>query len=305
MIGRLTVVMALWLASAAHAQQVAGIAQVLGSDDADRFHIWGLRAGALIDYESPYKYYGVAAQETFYSQHGWSDNVTGVVGIWRDQQPDTLAGINVEAGAVQVAGHTRPIGDATWSIRPSAETGFEFIGAGGLVDTQAGITQGVGYTFWAASVEQQLVPRLDAIALVGYQPFTDGNDRVHFRARLIWDALPDDGINLQVRWRQYTSSKSDVGGVYFNPDRYEQWLAGVGFRRRFGGWVWRGTLAGGQQYISGTGTQPSALADLNGEGPLAGNVRLGLNVLYTRAIGFSATPNYWYGLVMATLIVPF
>src|SRR5262249_5512842 len=113
------------------------------------------------------------------------------------------------------------------------------------------------------------------------------------------------GVNLQIRWRQFGSSKSDVGGAYFNPKRYDQWLAGAGFRQRTAGWIGRGALGAGQQQTTGSGVQPSVLADLNGEGPLSGDVRLGLNVLYTRAVGFSATPNYWYGCVSATLIIPF
>ena len=284
---------------------IAGLGQIIGSDDTDHFHAWLMRAGALINHVSYLDYRGVAVQDTHYSQSGWSRDAPGIVGLWRDQRRDTLAGINAEAGIVQIAGHTRPVGDATWSLRPAPGTGIELIGAGGLVETRPALDRGIGYTFWAVGAEQALIERVTVIGLVGAQPFTDGNDRVHFRARLIWDAFPDYGINAQVRWRQYESRKSDVAGAYFNPDRYSQWLAGIGFRQRHGQWVWSGTFAAGEQNIAGSGTQPSYLAEVRAETSLSHDVHLVLNVLYSRAAAFSASPNYWYGLVGASVIIPF
>jgi hypothetical protein len=117
--------------------------------------------------------------------------------------------------------------------------------------------------------------------------------------------MPEYGINVQLRWRQYESRKSDVDGAYFNPDRYSQWLAGVGVRRRHAGWVLSGALAGGEEDIKGTGVQSSYLAEIRAEGPLADDARLALNLLYSRAAGFSQSPDYWYGSIGATIIVPF
>jgi hypothetical protein len=291
----------------AHAQNFGGLANVAGETDADHFSAVRLRAGGLFAYESPWKYFGVAAQESFYSQSGWHQNATGVLGLWRDQARDTLAGINAEAGVVDVAGRTRPIGDVAWNLRPTTNTGVELLAAAGLVETQAAIEQGIGYTFWGASVEQTFAERFTVIALVGYQPFSDGNDRVHFRARFVWDALPEQGINLQARWRQYHNSTTDVGGAYFDPQNYQQWLGLVGFRKRLSGWTTTGTVGAGQEYIhnGGTTTQPTYLAELRTEGPIAGDARLAVQALYNRSAGFSNSPDYWWGLVNVTLIVPF
>lgn len=297
--------LALLVANTALAQTHAALGHVLVTDDSDGFRSWLMRGGALLEQTSYLDYKGVAVQTTHYSQSGWSRNAPGIVVLWRDQHRDTLAGVNAEAGVVQVAGHTRPIGDATWSLRPAPGTGVELIAAGGLVETPTALDRGIGYTLWGASAEQALGDRLTAIGLIAAQPFTDGNNRTHFRARLIWDALPEYGITAQLRWRQYESRKSDVGGAYFNPDRYSQWLAGVGIRQRHAGWVWSGTLAGGEQDIQGTGTQPSYLAEIRGEGSVAGDIHLALNFLYSSAAAFSQSPSYWYGVIGATLIVPF
>ena len=292
------------LANAAPAQTSAALGQAAFSDDTDGFHAWLVRGGALFEHASYLDYKGVAVQTTHYSQSGWSRDAPGIVGLWRDQRRDTLAGVNAEAGIVQVAGHTRPVGDATWSLRPATGTGVELIAAGGLVETRPALDRGIAYTLWGVGAEQGLGDRFTAVGLVAAQPFTDGNDRIHVRGRLIWDALPEYGITAQLRWRQYESRKSDVGGAYFNPDRYSQWLAGIGIRQRHVGWVWSGTFAAGEQDIKGTGTQPSYLAEIRGEGSLTGDTHLAFNFLYSRAAAFSESASYWYGLIGVTLIVP-
>lgn len=296
-----------WLSCTAQAQTLGGLGSVAGETDADHFSTLRLRAGGLFAYQSPLQYLGVAAQQNLYSQSTWHAHATGVVGLWRDQARDTLAGINAEAGVVEVAGHTRPVGDASWRLLPGSGTAVELLAAGGLVETRAAVEQGIGYTFWAATVEQQLAERVTVIALAGYQPFTDGNDRTHLRARLVLDVLPEEGVNLQARWRQYRDSKTDVGGAYFDPESYQQWLAMVGFRKRHSGWTTSGAVGAGREYIrnGGTTTQATYLAELRTEGPIFGDARLALLAVYNRSAGFSNSPDYWWGLVSATLIVPF
>jgi len=295
------------LCATAQAQPFAGIASVVGETDADGFSAIRLRAGALFDYQSAWRYFGVAAQENLYSQSGWHENAHAVLGFWRDQNRDTLSGVNVEAGVIQVGGHTRPIGDMTWNLQPTTDTTFEFLGAAGLVETQPAIEQGIGYTFWGVAAEQKLTDRVTAVALAGYQPYTDGNARTHFRARLIWDALPEEGVNLQARWRSYRDSETDVGGAYFNPQTYNQWMGVVGFRKKLAGWTTTGAVGAGQEHIqnSGTTTQPTYLAEVRAEGPVAGDARLALQAAYNRSAGFSNSPDYWWGLVSVVLIVPF
>jgi hypothetical protein len=136
------------LCTAAQGQTFGGLGNVAGETDADHFSTLRLRAGGLFGYQSPWQYFGVAAQENSYTQSNWRARATGVLGLWRDQARDTLAGVNAEFGVVEVAGHTRPIGDATWRLLPVSGTAVELLGAGGLVETRSAIEQGIGYTFW-------------------------------------------------------------------------------------------------------------------------------------------------------------
>ena len=292
----------------AHAQSpLGGLADVSDETDADHFSAVRLRAGGLFGYQSPWQYFGVAAQDKLYSQSGWHGTARSVTALWRDQSRDTLAGVNAEVGVVQVSGRTRPIGDVSWALRPAADTGVELLASGGLVETQAALKQGIGYTFWGASIEQKLAERLTVIGVAGDQPFSDGNNRVHLRARLVWDALPEQGINLQARWRQYRNSETDVGGAYFNPRSYQQWLALAGLHKRVAGWTTTGSLGAGREYIRNgdTTTRPAYLAELRSEGPIAGNTRLAVHAQYNRSAGLSSSPGYWWSSIGVTLTVPF
>jgi len=292
------------LAGAAYAESAA-LGNFDVSSDTDGFHAARTRIGGLYPYGGYVDHFGVAIQTTRYSQSDWSRNAAGVVGLWRNQDPKTLAGINAEAGIVQVAGHTRGVGDVTWGLRPEPDTGVELIAAGDLVGTQKAIERAIAYGFFAASVEHTFAERFTAIGLAGYQSFTDGNDRVHLRARLIWQAVPEYGINVQLRWRQYESRKDDVDGAYFNPDRYRQWQTALGMRRRFGTWVWIGSLGAGRETINGTDTHPVRVAEVRGEGALTDGLRLALYALYSRSTGYVDSPDYSYRQVGITLIYPF
>ena len=305
MIGRLAAASAaLALAFAACAQTPAVLGNVEFASDTDGFHASRFRAGGLYPYASWFDHAGVAAQVTHYSQAGWSRDADAVLGIYRSQSPSTLAGVNAEAGVVRVSGRTRGIGDVTWGLRPTAATGVELIAAGDLVATKQAIERAIAYGFFAASVEHTFAERVTAIGLVGYQPFTDGNDRVHFRARLIWTALPEYGINLQVRWRQYDSHQHDANGAYFNPDRYRQWQGVVGFRRRFGSWTWLGGAGAGRETIDGIDSHPVRMAEIRGEGALSRSLRLAWHASYNRSTGYVDAPDYAYREVGVTLIYP-
>ncbi len=272
--------------------------------DADDFDALLLRGGLLLDYESHLENRGFAVQDTHYSQGSWSEDVPGVIGVYRSQKRDTMEGVRAEAGVVSVAGRARPVGDITWSLRPRESTGFELIAAGDVVGTREAIERSISYGLLAASVEQQFGERLTGIALVGWQPFTDSNSRTLFRARLILSVVPEQGLSAQVRWRQYTSSE-DGTTAYYNPGRYRNWDAGLSLRRHIGTWVVSGLAGAGQERADNASWQTTGLAELRAEGPLSGDMRLAVGLVYSSSAGFATSPDYWYSSVNVSLIVPF
>ena len=272
--------------------------------DADDFDALLLRSGLLLDYASHLQNSGFAVQNTRYSQGNWSEDVPGVVGIYRNQKRDTLEGIRAEAGVVSVAGRARPVGDITWSLRPRESTGLELIAAGDVVGTREAIERSITYGLLAASVEQQFGERLTGIALVGWQPFTDGNSRTLLRARLILSVLPEHGpvrtgslaaIHqqrrrhhrlLQPRALSQLGCRVCIAAARRVVDRLRPRRRGSGARGRR---PW----------------QTTGIAELRAEGPLSGDMRLAVGLVYSSAAGFATSPDYWYGAVNVSLIVPF
>ncbi len=291
-------------AAAAHAQ-TAALGEISASGDADHFSALHLRTGALFGYTSPFHYSGLALQSTRYTQSGWHRDAPAILFLWRNQKRDTLAGTVAEAGVVRIEGRTRVIGDATWSLRPNARTGFELLAASGLVETRRSLDNATAHTFLGVSAEKQLGRRFTAIGLAGHQRFSDGNERVHLRARLIWLLVPDHGLSAQLRWRQFRSQQLDVGGAYFNPERYREWQAGLVMRKRHAGWIWSGTVAAGREAIDGDGGRPTALGEVRAEGPLGKGAYLVLYGSYNRSAGYGIAERYWYRVIGATLTMPF
>ncbi|HUG74010.1 MAG TPA: hypothetical protein VMK82_11340 [Steroidobacteraceae bacterium] len=287
------------------ANDTAVMAQVGYEDDADEFNATKVRVGALLDYASELSHYGVAVQSTRYSVDGWNTDALALIGVYRNQRRDTLEGVNAEAGVVRVKGHTRLVGDATWSHRPRESTGIELIAAGDLVGTRQALEEGIAYGLAGASVEQQFGKRFTGIAMVAWQPFTDGNSRTLLRARAIWSLLPEQGVSAQARWRQYTSGESDVPGAYFNPDRYRNWDAVLSVRRRVGAWRVSGLVGGGQERIENGSWQSTGVAELRAEGRISRDMYLACSASYSNVAGFGNSPNYWYGSANVSVIVPF
>jgi hypothetical protein len=292
-------------AAAQNSPYAAALADIAVSSDTDGFRASRARAGALHPYANPWSYAGAVAQTTLYTQGDFRKQVDGIVGLYRDQRRDTLAGVEVEAGVARVTGHLRPIGDATWRLTPASGTAVDLTASADLVEAPKALDRGIGYTFIAAGMEQQFGSRLTATGLAGWQSFSDGNARPHLRARLIWLAVPEEGITLQLRYRQYSSRDADVGGAYFNPDTYRQWLAAAAIRKRHAGWTFSATLGAGQEQAANAESRASYLAEARVETPIAGDVRLVLRASYNRAAGFIDSPGYAYRIAGATLVLPF
>jgi hypothetical protein len=284
--------------------QVAAIGDIQSSSDAEDFDALRLRTGLLFGVTSPFHYAGVAVQTAHYDQSGWDRDAEAVLALWRKQDRETLAGTIGEVGLVRVAGRTRVMGDATWSLRPAPHTGIELLAAGDLVETQRALDQATAYTLLGISAEQQLTERLSVIGLTGYQRFTDGNARVHLRGRLIWLLVPEQGITAQLRVRRFDTKQLDVGDAYFNPERYQEWQAALAMRKRYAGWLWSGTLGAGREDIDGV-EQTTKLAELRTEGTIAKDIRVSLHASYNRSAGFGAAEGYWYRAFGVTVIVPF
>jgi len=105
------------------------------------------------------------------------------------------------------------------------------------------------------------------VGVAGYQNFSDGNHRNHERIKLIVQPDVDLGLTLQARYRRYSSAMSDVGGAYFNPDRYDESMLAVGWRKRMRGWMTNLTAGVGQQRVADAPHTPTHLLEIVVQAP--------------------------------------
>jgi hypothetical protein len=157
----------------------------------------------------------------------------------------------------------------------------------------------------AASIEQQVVERVTAIAMLGNMYFSDTNTRPMVRAKLIYDLVPDYGVTAQLRYRQYRDTNTTVLNNYFNPDHYSETMIAFGARKRLSGWMLSGTAGVGRQKVSQDPSTTTQLYELAATSPVASNdyyfkTRAG----YGKSAGFLG-PNYFYRYVMEEIIFPF
>ena len=122
------------------------------------------------------------------------------------------------------------------------------------------------------------------------------------RARLIYSALPDYGINLQARYRVFFDDESSIN--YFSPASYQEAMLGVGVRKRYAGWTALGTLGLGRQSVSSDPYTTTKLAELEITSPFVDRYFLRSKIGYSESAGFNG-PNYSYEFLQGELIYKF
>lgn len=309
--------LALALAGAAHAQPVETLAThpapapstaLLGNIDfavdGDGVHVSSVRLGGSHPCGAYLESLGFATQKSGASRFGATSDAIGIAkGLgWRTAAG---SGIKAEAGFVQAGGRTRIVGDATWSARPAEKTRVELVAAGDLVATQPAIERGIAYGFFGVTAEQSLADGIFANGLAGYQSFTDGNERTHLRARLVWQAAPEYGLNAQLRWRRYEGGDEGFEGAYFNPEAYAQWQGVLDLRRRIGSWTFSGALGAGVETVDGADRHPVRTAELRAEGAVVDKLRLAVYARYNRSSDDADALDHSYRQAGVTLSYPF
>lgn len=273
--------------------------------DTDGFEASRMRALGLARYENPWRFDGVAVQETRYREGAFRARGRGVLFQHRDQHRDTLAGLQLEAGAVRVGGRTRVVGEATLRLASSIDApSYELVAARDWVETRRALERGITHALVGAGVEWPFNPHFSATAFAAHQEFSDGNGRDHWRGRLIWLVSEQHGLTAQLRYRGFSSERDDVAGTYFNPARYRQVLAVASVRRRQGHWAWRAEAGLGREHVDGR-ARPAGMAELRAEGAIAGPVRMELRAGYQRSAGSIVDdPDYSWRYAVVTLKVP-
>jgi len=275
------------------------------ASDSEGFSTYKYNAGFLPLYEHGEKYTGVSYQHNYFTQSGWDSSAEVYTLLTKAINPRTGLGYNANIGYNLENGHKLITTDSNYGFRVTDSTKAELMLNRDRVETQNSLNNGIYYTMGAASIEQQVVERVTAIAMLGNMYFSDTNTRPMVRAKLIYDLVPDYGVTAQLRYRQYRDTNTTVLNNYFNPDHYSETMIAFGARKRLSGWMLSGTAGVGRQKVSQDPSTTTQLYELAATSPVASNdyyfkTRAG----YGKSAGFLG-PNYFYRYVMEELIFPF
>lgn len=163
------------------------------------------------------------------------------------------------------------------------------------VESFSALQQGIHYNLVGGNVDYQVHPRMTLIGSLAHTHFSDGHDRQQQRARAVWDAWPDQGITLQWAYKhQLGETVADASQrYYFNPDRLDESMGLIGWRRRIEGWQWYARLGEGRQSVNGDDRAPARLAELQLTSPVQGHSFVKLRAGRSETAGLNG-PGYVY-----------
>ncbi len=275
------------------------------SSDNEGFTTYKYQIGYLPLYEHGDNYTGVMIQQQYFTQDDWKSSGQQYTLMTRAINPRNALGYNLNIGYNVENGHQLITTDSSYGFQVTDTTRAEVMAARNRLETQGSLDSGTYYTLGGASIEQQLFKGLTAIAMGANMYISDSNTRPIFKAKLIYDLLPAYGITAQLRYRQFRSTNINVTRDYFNPEKYNETMIAIGFRKRIEGWVVSGTIGLGRQSVNNetqTGTQ---LYELAVTSPVASNgFYLKARAGYGNSAGILGE-NYFYRYVMADFIFPF
>ncbi|HZF98583.1 MAG TPA: hypothetical protein VEY92_10150 [Pseudoxanthomonas sp.] len=176
-----------------------------------------------------------------------------------------------------------------------------------VLETRGGAERGDVQTFAGASIDLPLGQRWTATGLAGAQDFgRGGNLRSHLRGNLVFAALPEQGISLQLRGRYFRNSEP-FEGDYYSPRWYGEALGVVALRRKVSGHQWRAAAGIGRQRSDGEQWKRARLLEVGLDTPHWKRAWLRLNAGYkdTPVLtgGSSGSGSYAYRYVSVEAVI--
>lgn len=304
----LSVAGALTIASLAHAQSIDGpgkygalTADTLFSQDSDRFQEERTNAGYLFS-----NGWGLGASFSYYDAPDWSGAYgRGLFGQYHLH--DAAQTLDARLGVSDTDGHTTAIGALDYMRHITQSTSLGVSAERDVVDSIAGIEQGLTYNSLMLVLDHQFTPRFTVGAVAGAMWFSDHNTRPMLRTRWSYDLLPNAGLSAYIKTRSYYDSNPALGN-YYSP----QWLSEYS-----GGLSWRTALASKVVFFV---TADAGHQNTDGGGTNIWGARIGLQNVHTQKVqwqvavettndhasGFSGGANaYRYTSVTGKLMFPF
>jgi hypothetical protein len=218
--------------------------------------------------------------------------------------PKNGLGHKVNVGVNQLGNHTLVNADMNYSLSLREGTNAELFYNRDWVETRRSLDNGIKFDYYGGSLEQRLSERWTVIGLLGQHSFSDNNTRNHLRGKLIYDLLPDQGINLQLRHRQYRNSQQEQNGNYFNPNKYEEQMVAVAMRQRVQSWMLSGLIGVGRQKVNEDPRTSTHLYELEANSPITKSIVFRSKLGYGQSATFNG-PDYKFRYFNTSLVFKF
>lgn len=270
--------------------------------DSDGFHSESYNAGAgiRVSDRNAVDRIGYRHSELEYSSPGFHATGSG----------DSLFAAR-RIGAVDVGGELTQsrldngqgewLGWAQISSLPGPASNVELRYEKNWIESSNALTSGVTYSMLSAAGDYQLTPRWNVAGVLGRLDFSDGNDRSLYRVKSSWVLSEQYGVSAYARARTYSDSEP-YGGFYFAPERFHDYLAGIGLRRRLP--IVRGTLSAqidwGRQVVDGEAS-PAHTWNVRLESWAGMRWSYAIAAGYSTAAGVGGGENYRYRYASASL----
>ncbi len=264
------------------------------SSDSDGLTIRKAFAAALPSYSSGLKWQGVELQEQRYQQNANTLSGHGVNYTAQDLDALTGLGYSLKVGLNQGPNKTTAIGEWNYNRAYNTQLHWGVFASRDWVESINALQQGIHYDLVGGNVDYQLHPRVTVVGSLVQTHFSDGQDRQQQRARAVWDAWPDQGITLQWAYKhQLGDANGAASANYFNPDRLNESMGLIGWRRRYEGWQWYVRVGEGRQTLNYDGSSPARLAELQLTSPVHGSSYFKLRLGRSETVGING-PGYVY-----------
>ena len=284
--------------------QAIGVPVSFISSDTEGFNAYKVGGLYMPLYQHGDRYTGISYQLNKYTQNQWSAEANQFGITSKSINPRNALGYIANINLNNLNGRSLLTTDSYFGFNATPSTRVELFLNREWVETQNALNNGIYYTLGGISVEQKLLDGLSGIVTGGNMYFSDSNTRPFIRANLIYDILPEYGINVQARYRQYHDTNTNVANNYFNPSNYNEGLLAVGMRRFIEGWMLAGTLGFGRQRVNSDPSTGTQLIELAATSPYVGPAFFRTRLGYRKSAGFQG-PDYAYSYFMEELIIPF
>lgn len=213
---------------------------------------------------------GLQVQAARYRQDDWSASGQALHFVHKDIAPASGLGNLVSIGYSGIGGRRLVVTESEISRALGDSTQLSGFVSRDWVEAPQAIERGVYYTLIGAAIEQRLLPRLSGVVSLAHTRFSDEHAREQAKFRLIWDAWPEHGVTLQYQHRAASGDDDADPRLYFNPSRYRENMALLGWRERWQGWQVMALFGVGRQQVNQEALEPTRLLDLAISSPQTG-----------------------------------